>query len=96
MLSDRLVELTRAGLVERRVGAGPPVAVSYALTPNGLAVLPALSAVTGELVRPAVVDEMAGVDGDQPTVAHRADELGDGVLRHVAGRSSGDDERGGG
>jgi DNA-binding HxlR family transcriptional regulator len=46
MLSDRLVELTRAGLVERTVDAGPPVAVSYALTDNGQAVLPALQALT--------------------------------------------------
>jgi DNA-binding HxlR family transcriptional regulator len=46
MLSDRLVELTRAGLVERTVGTGPPVAVSYALTANGQAILPALRALT--------------------------------------------------
>jgi DNA-binding HxlR family transcriptional regulator len=46
MLSDRLVELTRAGLVERTVDTGPPVAVSYALTANGQAVLPALQALT--------------------------------------------------
>jgi len=46
MLSDRLLELTRAGLVERSVDAGPPVAVSYALTDNGQAVLPALQALT--------------------------------------------------
>lgn len=46
MLSDRLAELTRAGLVERTVDTGPPVAVSYALTDNGRAVLPALDALT--------------------------------------------------
>ena len=46
MLSDRLLELTRAGLVERTVDPGPPVAVSYALTDNGRAVLPALQALT--------------------------------------------------
>lgn len=46
MLSDRLVELTHAGLVERSVGAGPPVAVSYALTASGQAILPALRALT--------------------------------------------------
>jgi DNA-binding HxlR family transcriptional regulator len=46
MLSDRLLELTRAGLVERTVNAGPPVTVSYALTDNGQAVLPALRALT--------------------------------------------------
>lgn len=46
VLSDRLVELARAGLVARTVDAGPPVAVSYALTANGRAVLPALQALT--------------------------------------------------
>jgi DNA-binding HxlR family transcriptional regulator len=46
MLSDRLTELTRAGLVERTVDTGPPVAVSYALTANGHALLPALRALT--------------------------------------------------
>ena len=46
VLSDRLLELTRAGLVERAVDPGPPVAVSYALTDSGQAVLPALQALT--------------------------------------------------
>jgi DNA-binding HxlR family transcriptional regulator len=46
MLSDRLTELTRAGLVERTVDPGPPVAVSYELTASGLAILPALQALT--------------------------------------------------
>jgi DNA-binding HxlR family transcriptional regulator len=46
MLSDRLVELTHAGLIERTVDTGPPVAVSYALTANGHALLPALRALT--------------------------------------------------
>jgi DNA-binding HxlR family transcriptional regulator len=46
VLSDRLVELTRARLVERTVDSGPPVAVSYALTANGHALLPALQALT--------------------------------------------------
>jgi DNA-binding HxlR family transcriptional regulator len=42
MLSDRLAELTRAGLIVRNVDEGPPLAVTYALTPSGAAVLPAL------------------------------------------------------
>lgn len=42
MLSERLVELTCAGLVTRSVGQGPPVAVRYALTPAGQALLPAM------------------------------------------------------
>ena len=42
VLSDRLVELSEAGLVDRTVGEGPPVSVRYALTPSGRALLPAL------------------------------------------------------
>ena len=42
MLSDRLGELTAAGLVERTVTDGPPVSVRYALTDAGAALLPAL------------------------------------------------------
>jgi DNA-binding HxlR family transcriptional regulator len=43
-LADRLVELTTAGLVKRTVEEGPPIAVSYELTPAGLAVMPAMQA----------------------------------------------------
>jgi DNA-binding HxlR family transcriptional regulator len=35
MLSERLNELTTAGLIERRVLARPPVGVEYRLTPRG-------------------------------------------------------------
>ena len=42
MLSDRLGELGNAGLVTRAVTEGPPLAVSYALTDAGRALLPAL------------------------------------------------------
>ena|ERR1044071_7695686 len=42
MLSRRLAELTEAGLVTRSVEQGPPVSVSYALTPAGEALIPAL------------------------------------------------------
>jgi DNA-binding HxlR family transcriptional regulator len=42
MLSDRLAELTAAGLVERSVDPGPPVSVSYGLTDAGRALVPAL------------------------------------------------------
>lgn len=42
VLSDRLTELAGAGLVQRSVQEGPPVAVSYRLTPAGYALLPAL------------------------------------------------------
>jgi DNA-binding HxlR family transcriptional regulator len=46
VLSDRLSELGAAGLVERRVHPGPPVAVDYRLTPSGDALLPAMKALT--------------------------------------------------
>jgi DNA-binding HxlR family transcriptional regulator len=46
VLSDRLVELTRAGLVQRLVREGPPVTVDYRLTPAGAALLPALRELT--------------------------------------------------
>lgn len=42
MLSDRLAELCRAGLVKRTVAEGPPLSVAYELTEHGRAVLPAL------------------------------------------------------
>ena len=44
---------------------------------------------------PLRVDEVAGVDGDQPSVRERADEVGDVLLRHRAARPAGDHERGG-
>ena len=43
MLSDRLAELTAAGLVARTVVEGPPITVSYSLTPSGEALIPALT-----------------------------------------------------
>jgi DNA-binding HxlR family transcriptional regulator len=46
VLSDRLTELAGAGLVHRRVDAGPPIAVEYTLTDAGRALLPALEALT--------------------------------------------------
>lgn len=46
MLSDRLGELTRAGLLERTVDPGPPLGVTYRLTASGEALLPALEALT--------------------------------------------------
>jgi DNA-binding HxlR family transcriptional regulator len=42
VLSERLSELTAAGLVLRSVDKGPPVAVAYSLTPAGQALVPAL------------------------------------------------------
>lgn len=42
MLSDRLGELARAGLVDRRVLDGPPLGVVYELTESGRAMGPGL------------------------------------------------------
>jgi DNA-binding HxlR family transcriptional regulator len=42
MLSERLTELAKAGIVDRTVDTGPPVSVEYQLTDAGLALLPAL------------------------------------------------------
>jgi DNA-binding HxlR family transcriptional regulator len=46
MLSERLNELGQAGLIEREVEPGPPVAVTYRLAEAGTALLPALQALT--------------------------------------------------
>jgi len=46
MLSTRLTTLAEAGLVTRTVDAGPPVSVTYALTPAGQALMPAIAAVS--------------------------------------------------
>jgi DNA-binding HxlR family transcriptional regulator len=42
VLSDRLSDLAAGGLIERTVDHGPPLAVSYALTNRGRALMPAL------------------------------------------------------
>src|SRR5262245_50363245 len=42
VLSDRLSDLTKGGLITRTVDEGPPLAVSYALTDRGRALMPAL------------------------------------------------------
>ena len=46
VLSDRLCDLAAAGLISRTVDEGPPLAVSYALTDRGKALLPALQQIT--------------------------------------------------
>jgi DNA-binding HxlR family transcriptional regulator len=46
VLSDRLADLTQAGLITRAVEAGPPLAVSYALTERGQALMPALAQIS--------------------------------------------------
>lgn len=42
VLSDRLSDLARGGLIIRTVEPGPPLAVCYELTPRGRALMPAL------------------------------------------------------
>ena len=44
VLSERLRELSDAGLVERHVDTGPPVTVTYSLTARGLSLAPAMQA----------------------------------------------------
>lgn len=46
VLSHRLAELNRAGLISRTVDAGPPVTVSYTLTDCGKALIPALDQIS--------------------------------------------------
>jgi DNA-binding HxlR family transcriptional regulator len=42
VLSDRLNELSKVGLITRTVREGPPLGVSYQLTPRGQALVPVL------------------------------------------------------
>jgi len=44
VLGERLRELEEAGLVERRVDPGPPITVTYLLTPLGAELEPAMGA----------------------------------------------------
>jgi DNA-binding HxlR family transcriptional regulator len=44
VLSERLRELADAGLLERRVGTGSPITVTYSLTPRGESLAPAMQA----------------------------------------------------
>lgn len=46
VLSDRLSDLALAGLIVRTVDEGPPLAVSYALTDRGAALIPALTQIS--------------------------------------------------
>jgi DNA-binding HxlR family transcriptional regulator len=46
VLSERLSGLVAAGLVLRTVETGPPVAVTYRASESGLALMPALDALT--------------------------------------------------
>ncbi|MEU1231419.1 helix-turn-helix domain-containing protein [Streptomyces sp. NPDC005828] len=47
VLSERLSELSAAGLTVREVESGPPVMVRYRLTPDGTALMPILEELAG-------------------------------------------------
>lgn len=47
VLSERLAELMRSGLVQREVQVGPPLSTTYRLTEAGNELVPALVALTG-------------------------------------------------
>ncbi|BET52100.1 MULTISPECIES: winged helix-turn-helix transcriptional regulator [Streptomyces] len=47
VLSERLSELSAAGLAYREVEPGPPVTVRYRLTPDGTALMPILTELAG-------------------------------------------------
>jgi DNA-binding HxlR family transcriptional regulator len=46
VLSDRLSDLAQAGLIVRTVDEGPPLAVAYALSDRGKALIPALEQIS--------------------------------------------------
>jgi len=46
VLSERLSELTGAGLIDRTVDQGPPIAVTYHATESARALVPVLTALT--------------------------------------------------
>lgn len=63
MLSDRLTELAALALVVRTVEEGPPLRVSYKLTEAGLALRPAMTALT-VWADEHLPDEAAGCPGE--------------------------------
>jgi DNA-binding HxlR family transcriptional regulator len=67
VLSERLTELTRAGLVQRTVGEGPPVAVDYALTTAGKALVPALNELTNWAAKNLPAADCAAAERDAAT-----------------------------
>ena len=56
MLDERLTELTECGLVAREVDPGPPLAVTYRLTPRGEALRPAMDAIRAWAATPTAPD----------------------------------------
>jgi DNA-binding HxlR family transcriptional regulator len=76
MLSDRLNELARAGLIDRTVLGGPPVGVLYQLTESGRAIGPGLLRLSAIWLRPSL-----------DAIGHRASapRSGRAKPRHLAG-----------
>jgi DNA-binding HxlR family transcriptional regulator len=64
MLSDRLAELGRAGLVERSVEDGPPLSVLYTLTDSGLAISPAMQELSSWAQDNLTAERCSGHQGD--------------------------------
>src|SRR3954447_11002201 len=70
LCSERMKELEQRGLVERQVHPGPPVRVTYALTPMGRALEPALTELkswaqqwlTGPVVQSNPTGRRPGID----------------------------------
>ena len=69
MLSDRLTELARAGLLEREVIAGPLLGVSYRLTEKGRALGPGLLKLSEWAERYAA--PVSGRAGERPPARRR-------------------------
>jgi DNA-binding HxlR family transcriptional regulator len=69
VLSERLGELNRAGLILRDVEAGPPISVTYRLTPAGQALLPALEALTAWAAENLPAAGCAGAASETPAAA---------------------------
>jgi DNA-binding HxlR family transcriptional regulator len=63
VMADRLRELQDAGLVARQVDPGPPIRSNYALTADGEALRPILTALRSWADRRASVTYAPGYDG---------------------------------
>lgn len=63
VLAERLTTLVVAGLVTRTVLEGPPVAVNYALTPAGRALIPVLGQISAWADEHLPAEEVTGRRG---------------------------------
>ena len=87
VLAERLAELTAAGLVARTVDEGPPLAVSYALTDRGEALIPALTQISVWAEEHLVTVRPSSAPLARPEVRQRVHEalelLGRPTLEHA-------------